>query len=209
MGTKENRSWEGAGNTGIFFKEDSHKESDHCSWGKTRAWEIHAICPVGDQKQFLSNSLWEGDLARAKKHFQENKCEGERQGPPSLPMPGCSSRPHSTATCQADGQPPQETLWENPIPLPLGKQKNFSVFGEYFRNSSERDLFLLSAPGAEKGLLSSWVRENMGTPERSAFLRAAAPQVCGSTSTSRTRPAAPAQLGAHSRQPPPGGLMPQ
>lgn len=35
-------------------------------------------CPIGDQKQFLSNSLWEGDLAGGKKHFQENKCELER-----------------------------------------------------------------------------------------------------------------------------------
>eukprot|EP00069_Balaena_mysticetus_P004928 bmy_04532T0 len=141
---------------GIVFKEDSHRESDHCSWRKKRAWEIHAVCPIGDQKQFLSSSLWEGDLAGAKKHFQEHKCEGETQGPHFSPVPGAA--------------------------LP-----------KYFRNSNERDLFLLSAPGAEKGLLSSWVRESMGTPERSAFLRLTIPlpPVCSSTSTSR------AQLGGH------------
>lgn len=56
--------------------------------GRERAWEIHAIRPIGDQKQFLSNSLWEGNLARAKKHVQENKCEGERPETPCSPVPG-------------------------------------------------------------------------------------------------------------------------
>lgn len=132
-------------------------------WGeKKRAWAIHVICPLGDQKQFLSNSLWEGDLAGAKKHFQENKCEGKRQGPPFSPipgvaLPGLAQQPRARRTGGQTGSRPREPLWENPIPLPLGKQKNLSVFGDYFRNSNERDLLLLSAPGAEKELLSSWV----------------------------------------------------
>lgn len=76
---------------------------------------------------------------------------------------------------RADRQPPREPLGETPFPPPLGKQKNFSVFGEYSRNSSEKDLFLLSAHGAERGLLSSSVGETMGTPARSTFLRMATP----------------------------------
>lgn len=95
------------------------------------------MCPIGHQKQFLSNSLWEGDLARAKKHFQKNKCEGERPGPPLAPVPdaplGLSQQPSAWRTGQMDRQPPQEPLWENLFLPPLGKQKNFSVFGEYFR----------------------------------------------------------------------------
>lgn len=104
--------------------------------------------------------------------FRKTNVKGRNQGHPSLLSPGCSSRPHSMATCQADRQ---AATWEHPFPLPLGKQKNFPVFGEYFRNSNERDLFLLLAHGAEKGLLSSWVRENTGTPERSAFPRLGTP----------------------------------
>lgn len=160
--------------------------------GKKRAWEIHAICPIGDQKQFLSNSLWEGDPAGAKKHFQENKCERERPGPSFSPVPRllfqASVNSHVPGGQRAATWEP---LWEHPFPLPLGKQKNFPVFGEYFRHSNEKDLFLLLAHGAEKGLLSSWVRENTGTPERSAFLRLASPQVCSSTSVSCAQPAAP------------------
>lgn len=94
MGTKENRSWEGAGNTEEYFlKRILIRKAIIVLGGKTkrkkkkRAWEIHAVCPTGDQKQFLSNSLWEGDLAGAKKHVQENKCEGERQGPTLLSCP--------------------------------------------------------------------------------------------------------------------------
>lgn len=43
--------------------------------------------PIAAQEQFLSNSLWEGDLAGAKKHFQENKCERERPGSLFSPAP--------------------------------------------------------------------------------------------------------------------------
>lgn len=125
--------------------------------------------PIGDQKQFLSNSLWEGDVARAKKHFQENQCEG-RDGPPFSPVPGLLFQ--ASLNSQAPGRrggrahaQPQE-----PFPLPLGRQKNFSVFGEYFRISVEKDVFLLSAHGTERALLPSSVRETVGTPERSAFL---------------------------------------
>lgn len=74
-------------------------------------------------------------------------------------------------------QPQARQRWppsREPFPLPLSKQ-NFSVFGEYFRNSDEKDWLLLSAPGAERGLLSSSVGETMGTPERSAFLRMTGP----------------------------------
>lgn len=104
------------------------------------------------------------------------------------------------AVCPAgrwtDSRP--EPLWEHPLPLPLGKQKNFSVFGEYFRNSNGRDSFLLLAHGAKKGLLSSWVTENTGTPDRPALPRLATPGVCR-----------PGPRGRPLRRPPPGGLTPQ
>lgn len=108
---------------------------------------------------------------------------------PWAALPGFTQQPQA----RQRWPPPRE-----PFPRPLGKQ-NFSVFGEYFRNSDEKDLLLLSAPGAERGLLSSSVGEIMGTPERSAFLRMTGPpRDCRPTSLSRPRGA---------RQPPPGGLL--
>lgn len=82
--------------------------------GEKRAWEIHAICPIGDQKQFLSNSLWEGNPARAKKHFQETNVKGRDRRRPSLLPLGCSSRPHATATHQAEGAGRQRTATQEP-----------------------------------------------------------------------------------------------
>lgn len=91
----ENKGWgqkktdpgRGRETQGIFFKEDSHEESDHCSWRKKRAWEFHAICPTGDQKQCLSSSLWEGEPARAKDTFRKTDVKG-RDRPPFSPVPG-------------------------------------------------------------------------------------------------------------------------
>lgn len=148
-----------------------------------RAWEIRAICPVGDRKPFLSSSLWEGDLAGAETHFQENKCEGERPGPPALaPQAAPPGLAQWLRARQTDGPPPGAALGTS-TPAAAGQTEE-SVFGEYFRNSNERELVQpLLAHGAEKGLLSSWVTENTGTPEGSALLRLAAPRVCSSAST--------------------------
>lgn len=144
--------------------------------------------------------------------FRKTNVKGRDQRRPSLLPLGCSSRPHATATHQAEGAGRQRTAtqeprWEHPFLLPLGKQKNFSIFGEYFRNSNERDLFLLLAHGAEKGLLSSWVWQNTGTPERLTFLRLAAPRPrpahpgWSSRSISHAQPAALAPRGAHPTSP--------
>ena len=121
MGTEENRSWEGAGNTEEYFlKRILIRKAIIVLGGKKkkkkkRAWEIHAVCPIGDQKQFLSNSLWEGDLAGAKKHVQENKCEGERQGPPFSPvpsaaLPGLAQQPRAKRMDRRTGSHP----WNQP-----------------------------------------------------------------------------------------------
>lgn len=166
------------------------------------------------KSSFSPTSLWEGNLARAKKHFQENKCEGERpRPPPPLLSVGCSSRPRSTATRQADGAGGQRAATRNHcgnIPLPLGKQNNFSAFGEYFRNSNERDLFLLWAHGAEKWLFVLLGQGEHGDTRKARLPEAGHPPAPGlqfhlHISCTASRP--PAPLGTHSHQPPPGGLM--
>lgn len=167
------------------------------------------MCPIGHQKQFLSNSLWEGDLARAKKHFQKNKCKGERQGPPLAPVPdaplGLSQQPSAWRTGQMDRQPPQEPLWENLFPPPLGKQKNFSVFGEYFRNSNERHRFSCRLMGL-KGAFVLLGQGERGDVRKVSLPEDAAPGSAAPGTITRTarRPDRP---GARSRQPPPQGLI--
>lgn len=74
-----------------------------------------------------------------------------------------------------------EPLWEYPFLLPLGKQKNFSVFGEYLRNSNEKDVFLLLAYGAEKGPCLPGSGRTQA-PRKVSLPEAATPQVCSSTS---------------------------
>lgn len=155
--------------------------------GKKGLGRSTRFVPIGDQKQFLSNSLWEGVLARAKKQFQENQCEGGDRGHPSPPSLGCSSRPHPAATCQADGAGGQTGSHHGSHSRGHWANRRISVFGDYFRNSDEKDSFLLSAHGAERGLLSSSVRETVGTPERSAFLRMTSPPKTAAPRPCRTR----------------------
>lgn len=153
------------------------------------------------------NAIW----PEPRNTFRKTNVKGRARGHRPLLSMGCSSRPRSTATHQAAGAGGQtgshrEPLWEHPFLLPLGKQKNFSAFGEYFRNSNERDLFLLLAHGAEKWLLSYWVRENTGTPERRDFLRRVTPRCAAPPPYHVHSQQPPAPLGTHSHQPPPGGL---
>ena len=121
---------------GIVFKEDSHKESDHCSWRKKRAWEIHAVCTIGDQKQFLSSSLWEGDPAGAKKDFQEHKCEGETQGPhfspvPGAALPGLTQQPRARRMGRRRVATPGTTLGKS-NPAAAGPTEEFFCLGRIF-----------------------------------------------------------------------------
>lgn len=127
---------------------------------------MRAIVQLEIRSSFSPTPSGKATWPEARNTFRKTHVNGRDHGHSSLLPPGCSSRPRSTATCQADRRAATwEPLWEYPFLLPLGKQKNFSVFGEYLRNSNEKDVFLLLACGAEKGPLSSWVRENTGTQE--------------------------------------------
>lgn len=106
MGTKENRSWEGAGNTEEYFlKRILIRKAIIVLGGKTkrkkkkRAWEIHAVCPTGDQKQFLSPEIKSsfsptpsGKVTwRAPRNtFRKTNVKGRDRGPPFSPVPSAA-----------------------------------------------------------------------------------------------------------------------
>nr|KAF6382709.1 hypothetical protein mPipKuh1_009045 [Pipistrellus kuhlii] len=146
-----------------------------------------------------------------RKHFQENKCEKGGPGSLSSPapraaLPGLASQPRAWRT---DGQP----LWEYPCLLPLGTQKNFSVFGGYLRNSSERKKKKekkMCFPSWRVGLKRDPCLPGSGRTQAPGKVRLPEAATLPGTQLhvqnhGHSRPLGP--RGAHSEQPPPGGLV--
>lgn len=103
-GARASGSWEGQGRRGIVLKEDSHKESDYCSWGEKGSGDPRGLSR--ERKQFLSGSLRKGGLLGARKHFQETLSESGQQGPPSRLSPNCSHGSHQPPRARATPQGP-------------------------------------------------------------------------------------------------------
>lgn len=118
------------------LKEDSHTEIHDGSWVRKKGLgRSLRLCLIGDGKQLLSNSLWEGESGRSPETLSGNECEGERQEPPPLlssAAPGGLTRQPSVRRGQrTDGQTASpEPLWENPFQCPLDQQSKFSALGE-------------------------------------------------------------------------------
>lgn len=140
-----------------------------------RAWEIHATCPIKGQKQFLSNSLWEGDQARAKKQLQENKTNKTKvKGRDKATLLSClqaalSGLAQQSGAKQMDGNTNRQAATPGSS---LGKIYSFCHWANrssilslenFFGHSNSRDMLLLSTPRAERRLLFSWVRDHGDT----------------------------------------------
>lgn len=181
MGTKENRSWEGAGNTEEYFlKRILIRKAIIVLGGKTKRKKKKGLgrsmqfVPPEIKSSFSPTPSGKVTWRAPRNTFRKTNVKGRDRGPPFSPvpsaaLPGLAQQQRAKRMDRRTGSHP----WNQPGNIQSRCSRAIRIFLslEYFRNSNERDLFPLSAPGAAKGFLSPWVRENMGTPERSAFLR--------------------------------------
>lgn len=129
--------------------------------------------------------------------FRKTNVKGRDRGHPLLScpwaaLPGPAQQPHARRTGQADsGQPPGTTvgtshcLWANRI--------IFLPLENILETPMKETCFSCGLMGLKSGFLSSWVRENTGTPGRQDFLRLVTP---------RPRSAVPPPYLVHSQQAP-------
>lgn len=186
---------------GIFFKEDSNKESDHCSWGKKGLGRSMRFVQSETKSSFSPTPSGKVTWPEPRNTFRKTNVKGSDTGHPSLLSPGCSSRPGSTATSRADGRTGRRWTGSHPDNH-SGKARshchwaNRRIF-QSLENISETPMKETCFSRRHMGLKRGFCPPGSG--RKVTFLRMAAPR------SAAPRPPRPA--GCPPRQPPPGGLQ--